>query len=169
MATSTSSLSVQPPAPAPRTGTLRAPWLAARLAAALSLTTGWVHLASMGSHWDQWWGYGLFFLLVGAGQALYTIAILRWPSPSIVLFGILGNLLVVVTYVISRTAGIPWGPHADVAERTGLIDLASAGAEVVTVGALLVLAPPRMRRAGVNLMLLAGAGLWFLRLTGNLV
>lgn len=160
---------LQPLAPAPRTGALRAPWHAARLAAVLSLTAGWIHFAFMASHFRQWWLYGMFFLASGVAQSLFTVAILRFPRPSVVLAGIVMNLAIVLLYIDSRTVGVPIGPHADVAERTKLIDLAVTGAELVTIGALLVIAGARMRRWAVNAMLLIGGILWYLRLTDQLV
>jgi hypothetical protein len=147
-------------------GALRAPWLAALAAALLSLFAGWVHLAYTSSHWRDWWAYGLFFLATGIGQALLAPVLLRWPKPWVALAGIAGNLAIVGMFVQSRTIGVPLGPHTGVAERTGVIDLATTGAEIATVALLLVLVGSRTRRWIINLLPLAGALLWAGRLTG---
>jgi hypothetical protein len=146
-------------------GALRAPWLAARAAAALSLFAGWVHLAFIESHWEQWWAYGAFFLVTGAVQSLFVPLVLRWPRPWVVWAGIAGNLAIVGMYVVSRTYGPPVGPHEDVAERATAIDLACTAAEVALIGALLVLLPRGQRRWVANALLAIGILLWVLRLT----
>jgi hypothetical protein len=144
------------------------PWQAATAAALLSLGAAWVHLAYWESHWREWWGYGVFFLATGAAQALFAPAIVRRPRPWLLLAGIAGNLAIVGTYVLSRTEGVPVGTHAGVAERAGAADLATTAAEIVLVGVLLAMAGRTARRVIINTMLLAGALLWALRLTGHL-
>jgi hypothetical protein len=135
-------------------------------AAALSLLAAWVHLAYTSTHWRDWWAYGVFFLVTGLGQGLLAAALLRWPKPWVALFGIAGNLAIIGMYVQSRTVGVPLGPHAGVAERTGAVDLATTGVEIATLALLIVLVGPRTRRWIMNVLLLAGALLWAGRLTG---
>jgi hypothetical protein len=159
---------LKPLAPSPGPGVLHAPWLAARSAAVLSLAAAYVHLAYMPSHFEEWWLYGMFFLAVGVGQALFVPAILYRPRTWVVLVGIAGNLGVVCMYVVSRTVGIPLGPHARVVEHAEPIDLATTGAEVALIGVLLVMLGRGARRWIVNGLLAVGALLWVLRLTGHL-
>ena len=143
-------------------------WRAAAVAALLSLAAAWVHLAYWQSHWDEWWGYGVFFIGTGAGQALFAPAVVRWPRPWLLYTGIAGNLAIVLTYVISRTEGIPIGTHEGAAERAGRADLATTAAEVVLVGVLLAMVGRTGRRVVINVMLVTGALLWILRITGYL-
>jgi hypothetical protein len=145
---------------------------AARLRAAiavLSLATAWVHLAYHQSHWDQWWASGAFFLVVGIAQALFALLILARPREWVAVAGIAGTLAVVGMYVVSRTVGVPVGPHADFAERATIIDLATTAAELGVVAMLLVLVGRGTRRAVLNAVLFAGLLLWGLRLSGQLV
>jgi len=151
-----------------RRGSLSGPWLAAPVAAVLSLLAGWVHLAYWESHWQEWWGYGAFFIATGAGQALFAPVVLRWPRPWLLLVGIAGNLAIVGTYVMSRTVGVPIGTHANVAERAGAVDLATTAAEIALAGVLLMMVGRTARRVVINTMLLAGALLWVMRFTGYL-
>ncbi len=102
-----------------------APRLAAELAAVLSLAGGWVHLAYWQSHWQEWWGYGVFFLLTGIAQGLFAVLIVMRPSRHAALAGIVGNLAIVGTYFLSRTDGVPVGPHEGLAERATAIDWAT--------------------------------------------
>jgi hypothetical protein len=159
---------VQPLAGSPGAGALHAPWLAARAVGGLSLFAAWVHLAYIESHWGSWWAYGLFFLVTGVGQALFVPLILYRPRTWVAVAGILGNLAIVGMYVLSRTEGIPFGPHARVVEHADAIDLATTAAEIGIVGALLVMLPRGARGWMLNALLLAGALLWALRLAGPL-
>jgi hypothetical protein len=143
-------------------------WRAAALAALLSLGAAWVHLAYWESHWSEWWGYGVFFIATGAGQALFAPAVVRWPRPWLLYVGIFGNLAIVLTYVISRTEGLPIGTHEGAAERAGRADLATTAAEILLVGVLLAMVGRTGRRVVINVMLLTGALLWALRITGYL-
>jgi hypothetical protein len=138
------------------------------VAAALSLGAAWVHLAYTASHFRLWWAYGAFFLAVGIGQALYAPLVLRRPRPAVALLGIAGNVAIVGMYVLSRTAGPPLGPHAGIPEAAGAVDMATTAGEVALVVVLLALLGGATRRRVANVLLLAGALLWALRLTGNM-
>jgi hypothetical protein len=164
-----SHLALVPPRSAVRAGALRRLGPAAGAAAGLSLLAAWVHLAYVASHWQDWWAYGAFFLGMGVFQGLCAPALVRRPSSAAVALGIVaGNLAIVGMYVLSRTAGIPLGPHAGVVEEAGAIDLAVTAAEVAIVACALTLLHPRLRRLVVDALLVAGAALWLLRLTDRL-
>ena len=150
----------------PAAGSLSRPALA--LAVVLSLATGWVHLAYTESHFESWWGYGVFFLAVGLGQGLLGAALLRWPSARVALLGVVGNLAVVLMYVISRTDGVPIGPHANVAEKAKTVDLLTTAGEIVLIVVLIALLGRTAGRVALNTMLVLGLLLWVGRLTGNL-
>ena len=157
------------PRPAPDARTAATPPRATvAIAASLSLGAAWVHLAYVAPHLRQWWAYGAFFLATGIGQALFAPLVLRWPRPWLAIVGIAGNIAIVAMYVLSRTNGAPLGPHANVPERVGAVDLATAGAEVVLIGLLVTILRPRARRTVANVLTAAGAIIWALRLTGHL-
>ena len=103
-------------------------------AALLSLVAAVIHVWVMPEHFEEWWGYGLFFLLAAAAQALYTIVLLRAPTTTFLRLGIIGNLAIIVLWVVTRTIGIPvFGPHAGEIEEIGAIDIASKLIEVLLV------------------------------------
>ena len=136
-------------------------------AAGLSLAAGYVHLAYMQSHWQEWWAYGVFFLATGVGQVLYAPLVLRWPRPWLFVVGIAGNLAIAGMYFVSRTAGAPLGPHAHAIEPAGVIDLGTTAAELAIVVVLIAALGRTARTVVVNALVLAGVALWALRLTGH--
>lgn len=137
-------------------------------AAALSLVAALAHLWVAPGHFEVWWGYGTFFLAAACAQGLLAVALMRWPGRAIPLAGVLGNLAVVALYVVTRTSGVPFGPHATRAEEAGVLDMATTAVELATVVFLLSLLGGRARGVAVNAVLLAGVGIWALRLIGYL-
>jgi len=120
-------------------------------AAALSLLAALIHLWVVPEHFEEWWGYGAFFLVAAAAQVLYAPLVLLWPIRIVLLLGIAGNLAIVVLYLLTRTVGIPlFGPGAGEVEGVGFIDLCATTSEVgiaVALGAALLrrTAPERRR------------------------
>src|SRR5205823_5767160 len=113
--------------------------LAALLAALASLGTSAIHLAVAPEHFEEWWGYGLFFVVVALFQAFYAFGLL---SPKVrilreqpyLVTGLFAHMMLIQFYVITRTVGIPlFGPHAGEAEAVGVLDLISKLLEVAAV------------------------------------
>jgi hypothetical protein len=156
-----------PLAPSHR-GVLRAPRMLVYAAAALSFAAGYVHFAYAESHFQEWWGYGVFFVVAGNLQALFAALLVWRPRAWLPLAGIAGNLAIVVVYVITRTNGIPLGPHARVVEEARAIDWATTAGQVAIIAALIAMLDGRRRRWIVNGLMLLGALAWLLRLTGHL-
>jgi FtsP/CotA-like multicopper oxidase with cupredoxin domain len=107
-------------------------------AAALSLIAALIHLWAMPEHFEEWWGYGIFFLIAAAAQACYGLALLTRLSRALLLLGVVGNLSIVSLWVVTRTVGIPFlGPHAGEVEPVGAMDLLATMAEMALVTLLL--------------------------------
>ena len=138
------------------------------LTAALSRFAGYIHVAYVDSHLQEWWAYGAFFIGAANLQVLFAALILRWPRWWLPYAGIGGNLVIIGMYVLTRTSGIPLGPHARVVEDAGATDWLTTAAQVGIVVALLSMLDGRPRRWIVNGLLLLGALAWVLRLTGHL-
>jgi hypothetical protein len=113
-----------------------------RIAAALSLLAAAIHLGVVPEHFEEWWGYGTFFLVLAVVQGLYALGLLRRPpSRPYLLLGAAGNLAVASLWLVTRTTGIPLlGPHAGEIEVVGAPDLACTLAEVGIVAGLGALA-----------------------------
>jgi len=128
----------------------------------------YVHGAYTESHWESWWAYGATFLAMAVGQGLFAALLMKWPRPWLIWSGIAGNLAIIGMYVVSRTEGVPLGPHAKVAEEVGAVDLATTAAEIGIVVLLLTMVGKRARAWAFNLLLLGGLSLWAMRVAGYL-
>ena len=157
-------------------------------AATLSVGVGSVHVTLAPEHLAHWWVFGAFFLVVGLFQLGYAGALLVRPNWQIALIGIVVNTAIVLTYVASRTVGLPVTPPPEDAEAggghseggeggegaggfteaVGVLDLATAAAELVLIAVLVSLLPGRLRTSTCNVLLLIGVALWGLRVSGSL-
>ncbi len=125
-------------------------------AASLSLIAALIHLWVTPEHFEEWWGYGAFFLVAAVAQLLYVPIMLRRPSRTVLLAGIAGNLAIVVLYLLTRTVGIPLlGPEAGKVEGVGLADAGATASEVgiaLALGAVLLRGTTPERRRTVLLV-----------------
>jgi hypothetical protein len=117
-------------------------WLDATLyaVAALSLLAALIHLWVLPEHLGEWWGYGAFFLICAGAQGLLALGLLRRPGRPLFIFGVAVNLSIVILWLVTRTTGVPLGPHAGDAEVVGALDLACTLVEVAIVVGLVTLA-----------------------------
>ena len=103
-------------------------------------------------HFQEWWGYRIFFLvaaicLIGFGLALITDAIDPRYTPGDVhrlrrltyAIGAIGNISILGLYVLTRTVGIPFGPASGSVESVGAIDLVAKTTEALAVAGLVTL------------------------------
>lgn len=131
---------------------------------ALSILAALMHAALTPAHFDEWWGYGVFFLFVTPAQAVYGAIPLftrmlegegisqRWPAAKLrayVWAGTVGNLAIVALYVVTRSVGIPFfGPAAGAVEEVRALDVVSTLVELVLVALLVaMLRAPRKDEA----------------------
>ena len=99
---------------------------------------GVVHLAVVPAHLAEWPTAGVFFVLLAAAQLLAAPLVLVRPRPGAVAAGVV-SLAPLGLWLLSRTAGLPVGPEAGVAEAVGLADGAVGVLELATLVASLVL------------------------------
>ncbi len=135
-------------------------------AAALSLIAGLMHVWVMPEHFAEWWGYGLFFLISAVAQGLYAALLLsRRPGKVLLLSGLIGNLAVVILFVATHTAGVPFfGPHAWEVEEFSALGAAATAAELALIVVLVSLLEGSLRRWVVNALFVSGVILWVLGL-----
>jgi hypothetical protein len=130
-------------------------------AAALSLLAALLHLSVMLEHFEEWWGYGMFFLVAALAQVLFGAALLRRPDPQLFILAVSVNLAIIGLWLATRTVGIPFfGPHAWEVEAVGTIDLTCTLAElvlVVALGALLMKGLSTERRVQIVIVIATSA------------
>lgn len=116
-------------------------------AAALSALAGFIHILVTPDHFEEWIGYGLFFLIASAAQLMYALLLLAHGSNrDLLLAGIIGNGLIVALWLLSRSVGVPYfGPEAGEVQAVGVLDTLSK----LTEGALMVCLVI-LRRAGAT-------------------
>ena len=113
---------------------LSLPSLSLMALAALSLACSGMHAWVCREHFQEWVVYGIFFLCASTLQAGWSVLILVRPSATLLLAGVAGNAAVVVTYAISRSVGIPFGPDAYRPESVNPIGLAATMCELAAEG-----------------------------------
>ena len=138
------------------------------LVAGLSGLAGGIHLSVAPEHLDEWWGYGVFFLLAALGEGALVVALAVRPRTWVVQAGIWGSLATMLMYLVSRTSGITLGPAAGAVEAVELPGLAATAAEGALVVVLCRLLGGRGRSATLNALGLVGAALWVAALAGAL-
>jgi hypothetical protein len=124
-------------------------WLAAErnrtiiLVAGVSWAAAFVHAAVTTTHFDEYWLFGLFFVVVAALQFAWGAWVYQDPQPERLWLGAVGNLLVVLVWTLSRTVGLPFGPGAWQPEAVGFVDMMATLDELgIAVMALSLLARP---------------------------
>ena len=117
--------------------------LAAFVIALLSLGAASIHFAVLGSHFQEWWGYGLFFAVVASLQALWALPMVHSPSRWLYWAGAAGNAAVIAAWAVTRTVGIPIGPSSGEVEKVGFIDLLSVGFQALIVVVCVAMASQR--------------------------
>ncbi|MEW5810023.1 MAG: hypothetical protein AB1925_11245 [Actinomycetota bacterium] len=71
-----------------------------------------IHFAVAPVHWNDWMPSGVFFASIAAFQLLW--ALLAWTRPNslVLVAGVAANVVSAALWVMSRTAGAPFGPYA---------------------------------------------------------
>jgi hypothetical protein len=111
------------------------------LCAGLSTAAGIIHLIVTSSHFEEWLGYGVFFLVAAIAQIGYAVVLMiNSPNPTMLWAGICGNGAIILLWLTTRTVGIPFfGPNAWEIEPVGLLDSISKIIEIFLVIGLVVL------------------------------
>jgi hypothetical protein len=104
-----------------------------------SLGAGLVHFAVVHEHFQEWWLFGVFFLIVGVLQIGWAMLALARDTVPIPRLTAAASVAILVLWVVSRTSGIPVGPEPWAAEPWGTADILCAVLEAVVVVLLLVI------------------------------
>ena len=132
-----------------RTGRSAEPPEVLRFAVAVaSAGAATIHFAVIDQHFAEYLLFGVFFVAVALAQLGWVVAVVSNPTRTIYIVGALGNALIAVTWLISRTTGLPFGPGIGEPEPVGIADAVSTAFELaVVVGTLLLLRGLEPRRS----------------------
>ena len=130
--------------------------------AMLSVLAAVIHFAVAGSHFQEYWLFGVFMLGVAWLQLGWAATALFRPTRLLVSSGAVLNAAVIVVYILTRTVGDIVGPDPGDVEPAGFGDLLCTVAEAAIVAGCLWLLVTRVsrvvRRDQASLAAAAGAG-----------
>ena len=109
------------------------------MAVALTMGAAMIHLWAMFEHFGEWWVYAVLFLLVALLQGFYGVVLWLWGGRTVFILGIGSNLAIVAFYLVTRTVGVPFGPHVGEVEAVGVLDLTATVSEIALVVTLALL------------------------------
>ena len=133
------------------------PTMPALVLAALCGAAGAVHLVMVPGHSQESTLDGVLFLLAGWGQVCLAGALLAWRRRIVVQTSILVNLTVALAWMVSRTAGLPFGGDAGEKEAAGTVDQMTTAFELAAVLlAVAVLLRPELWRSLSDRVAVAG-------------
>jgi hypothetical protein len=138
------------------------------LLAALSGAAGVIHLVMVPSHMAQSTVEGVGFAVAGWSQLLIAALVFLAPSRAVLRAAVVANLAFIAAWVVSRTAGLPFGENAGHAESVGFLDLTCVALEAALVlASCAVLARPGLGSTlqGPRLVLAAVVPIGILALT----
>jgi hypothetical protein len=107
--------------------------LAARLAAVASFGAAVIHFAGVPTHWQEWTPAGLFLVSIALFQLIWARIVLTRTSAVVLAAGIAANVGAGALWVVSRTAGAPFGPHAGEPELVRAAGLCALLLEIYVV------------------------------------
>jgi hypothetical protein len=100
-------------------------------AAALSVGAGLTHASVTVPHVREYWLFGLLFAIVAPSQVVWAALVQRRPADRrLLIAGALGNVAVAAVWLVSRTTGLPIGPHAGTPEAVGVKDVLATADEL---------------------------------------
>ncbi|HEY2959393.1 MAG TPA: hypothetical protein VGM21_14500 [Actinomycetota bacterium] len=99
----------------------------------LSAGAATIHFAVLGPHLRESWILGTFFAIVATAQMGWALVAAMRPSRLVWAAGAIGNALVVLVWVVSRTRGWPVGADAGGPEPVGVADGLSTAYEALIV------------------------------------
>ena len=110
-----------------------------------------IHFAVVWPHANESMLLGVLFALAGAFQLAWAPLVLVRPSRRVLVAGVAVNAGIALTWVVSRTVGLPFGPDAWSPEPVGLADTAATIFELAIAAGTLVLGRELVRplRGGV--------------------
>jgi hypothetical protein len=115
-------------------------------AAVLAIAAGMIHAVAAVGHVSEYWLFGAFFAVLAVAQVAWGALVYRGAGRRLLAAGAWGSGAVALLWLVSRTTGLPIGPHAGSPEAAGPLDVIATLDEQVTVAIVLgLLRFPRLR------------------------
>ena len=122
-------------------------------AALLSVASGAIHGRVIIDHYGEGPLIAGFFVVTTIFQIWWGSRIRR-PTRSLLALGLAGSAVIVATWLVSRTTGVPIGPDAGEREAIGAVDLVATIYELGIIGAIVSAwrgpLPPGIDRAMIH-------------------
>ncbi|MCK9899296.1 hypothetical protein MXD63_04275 [Frankia sp. Cpl3] len=99
------------------------------MAAFASLGAAATHLAVAPSHFGDWPLSGVFFFATAIFQVGWALAVMRTAGLPTMAAGLLVNTGSILLWAVSRTSGLPVGPHSGMPEQVDRVDLTTVAFE----------------------------------------
>ncbi|MEA2190869.1 MAG: hypothetical protein QOI73_990 [Solirubrobacteraceae bacterium] len=125
----------------------------ALLAAVLIFASSLIHAVVTAVHFEEYWLFGALFALTTCLQAGWTALVYgaQLVTRGLLVAGAVGNAALAVVWTLSRTAGLPIGPHPWRPEAVGAVDVLSTLDELIAVVLLMAaIACLRSRRPSIS-------------------
>jgi hypothetical protein len=106
-----------------------------------------IHYAVIAEHFDEWWGFGLFFVSIAVAQLVWAVVVVASSSRLLMWFGVVGNAAIIALWIVTRTAGTLLGPEPHAPEPVAVADSVATALEMalVVVGTRLLATAPTKR------------------------
>jgi len=92
-----------------------------------------IHYAVVAEHFEEWWGFGLFFIASAVAQLVWAVAVVASGSRFLIWLGVIGNAAIVVLWIVTRTVGTLVGPEPGTPEPIALADSIATAFELTIV------------------------------------
>jgi hypothetical protein len=103
------------------------------VAASASAGAASIHFGVVAEHFEEWWGFGLFFVASGVAQLVWAVAVVASRFRFLIWLGLIGNAAIVVLWIVTRTVGPLVGPESATPEPIGLADSLASAFELTIV------------------------------------
>jgi hypothetical protein len=107
--------------------------LVAECLAIASAASAVIHFAVAGSHFQEYWLFGVFMLTAGWLQLAWAILAIARPSRAVLCAGAVINANIIAIYICTRTVGDMVGPTPTAVEPLGFGDVLCTALEAVVI------------------------------------
>ena len=99
-----------------------------------------IHASVCADHFREAVAFGMFFVVASVLQAAWALLAIQRPTRRLLIAGAVGNTGVILLWIVTRTAGLPFGPETWRPEAITTADAVATVAELVVVAGALLLA-----------------------------